>query len=308
MDDICALRFDLKGNLRIIRESQGWVTELPVPGYAGNRPKRFFDAKGPEKNNAWYPSQETAVAAYNMANVSMTRTPQIAGFADSLGNYENGWWRAIMYSVPYVLKNDGTLKINAIPYSKMPQGKYANKSTDERLSPDFKKLFSFYNKEEVFKNSGNPVEVEVMSGNLQKINNQTLDYVPRFNSPNYLIARQQGNEEFRTSVQPGRINFTEITSGKENQISFPGILDQKLKHISPIQLNAKASSGLTVRYFIKSGAARIVDTDCLIIEPENMPKQTKFPYSIFVTAYQLGSEIDSIKTAIPVTQQIIINK
>ncbi|MEI6554529.1 MAG: hypothetical protein WCL70_02950 [Paludibacter sp.] len=301
LDDICAIRFDSEGNLKTISLEKGWVCQLPVPGFTGFKPKPYSQASDSEKINAWYPTYETALAAYNMANVSMTRKPQIAGFADMQGNYETGWWRAIMYNIPYLLEINGTLKIKTIPYLKMPNGQYANKFTDNKNSPEYEKLYSFSNKNDDFENSGNPLETEAMSGNLNKIDNQTFEYIPRFNSASYLIVKQQGNENFRSSVQPGRLNFQSITHGKENLITFPPVPNQELKQIQAIKLNASSSSGLKVKYFVKFGAARIESTNRLIIEKENIPPKTKFPYEISVTAYQLGSQNDSVKTATSVS-------
>jgi len=308
MNDICKLRFDSTGNLRLISPEQGWVCQPPVPGYKGFLPKKFSEASESERRNAWFPGLETAKAAFDMANISMIRTAQIAGFADSQGNYETGWWRTLMYSIPYILNNDGTLTIKTVPYFKVPQGHYANKFTDDKNSTDFGKLYSFYNKNEEFTNSGNSLEVDAMSGNLKKINNQTFEYIPRFNSPNYLIVREAGNEKYRTSVQPGRLTFKEITTGVENVITFPTIPNQKLNHFTKIPLNAKSSSGLNVKYFIKTGPARIVKQNQLIIEPDSIPPRAKFPLTITITAYQLGSETSTIKTATAVSRTFSFSK
>lgn len=289
MHAICALRFDSKGNLKTISQDQGWVCQPIVPGYKGFTPIKYTNATESERNNAWFPTYETAISAYNMANVSMNRTAQIAGFADANGNYEKGWWRAIMYDIPYILNNDGTLTINAVPYYKMPQGSFPNKFTDDKNSPDFGKLYSFYNRNDEFSNSGNPLQVENMSGNLIKIDNHTFEYVPRFDSPNYLIVREEGNEKYRNSIQPGRLNFKNSTEGKENVISFPKIENQKLEKLKPIILNAKASSGLKVKYFVKSGAARIDKNNRLIIEPESSGNDK---ISLFDNSYRISTRFN----------------
>ena len=308
MDAICALRFDQSGNLKNINQTKGWICQPSVPGFTGISPKRYADATESERTNAWYPTYETALAAYNAANVSMTRTAQLAGFADSTGNYETGWWRAIMYAVPYRLNDNGTLTINSIPYYKMPQGQYANKFTDDKTSVEAGKLYSFFNKDDVFTNSGNPLQVEVICGNLIKLDNRTFEFVPRFNSPNYLVVRQAGNTQFRSSVQPGRVMFQDIQTGKANAITFPVIPDLKLKQLYPVPLIATTSSGLKVKYLIKSGAARIDEQNRLLIEPDSIPPRTKFPYTITVTAFQLGSVQQGVQTAKAVTRSVVIRK
>ena len=308
MNAVCVLRFDPSGKLKNIDQAKGWICQPPVPGFVGISPKRYADATASERTNAWYPTYETALAAYNAANVSMTRTAQLAGFADSTGNYETGWWRAIMYAVPYRLNDNGTLSINSTPYYKMPQGQYANKFTDDKTSADAGKRYSFFNKEDVFTNSGNPLDVEVMCGNLIKVDNRTFEYVPRFNSPNYLVVREAGNKQFRNSVQLGRVAFQDITTGKENVITFPVIPNLNLKHLTPITLHATTSSGLKVKYVVKSGAARIDEHNRLLIEPDSIPSRTKFPYTITVTAYQLGSARQGVQTAKTVTRLVEIRK
>jgi len=308
MAAICKLRFNARGELNAVSPEQGWVCQPPVPGFKGFMPKKFVDATNQERMNAWFPSFETALAAFNRANVSMTRKPQLAGFADKDGNYEEGWWRAIMYNIPYIQNADGTLTIHAIPYFKMPQGNYANKYTDDKSSPDYGKLYSFINKSDVFSNSGNPLNVEVMSGNVRKIDNHSYEYIPRFQSPSYLIVREEGDSIYRTSVQPGRLIFKEIATGSQNVITFPPIPNQHLKHLSPVQLKATSSSGLKLKYFVQYGAAHIDRQQRLIVEAENIPPRTKFPYSVSVVAYQLGSETPAVKTARSVSCTFSISK
>ena len=145
-----------------------------------------------------------------------------------------------------------------------------------------------------------------MSGNLIKIDNQTFKYVPRFDSPSYLIAREEGNAEFRTSVQPGRLNFKTITEGKENSIQFEKIPEISIKNATPIKLTATSSSGLPVNFFVGYGAAKIDKNNNLIVLKDSLPLRTQFPYEISVTAYELGSEKKGIKTAQSVSQKILL--
>jgi hypothetical protein len=102
--------------------------------------------------------------------------------------------------------------------------------------------------------------------------------------------------------------FKEISTGKQNAITFPPIPDQQLKHLTPILLKATSSSGLKVKYFVKYGAARIDKQNRLIIEPKNIPPRAIFPYSISVVAYQLGSETPAVKTAMPVSRTFLVSK
>jgi hypothetical protein len=306
MNAICGVRFDSIGQLKSVFQEQGWVCQPPVPGFSGFLPKKYEGASFSERNNAWFPNYETALAAFMMANVKMNRKTQFAGFADSYGKYETGWWRAIMYNLPYKLNDNGTIEIFTVPYYKMPQGAYANKFTEDKTSPDAGKLYSFVNKTDSFQNSGNPITVNEMSGNLVKIDNQTFKYVPRFDSPTYLIAREEGNTQFRTSVQPGRLLFKEITNGKANLIKFEEIPDISIKKTIPVKLSATSTSGLPVNFFVGYGAAKIDKNNHLIILKDSLPPRTSFPYEISVTAYQLWSVKKGIKTARSISQKLFL--
>lgn len=129
IDDICKLRFDAKGNMIALEQSRGWVAGLPVAGYLDEKQLPVEASKVSAQELAkmpWYPSKRTAMAAYDMANVDMNRKTQVAGFADKDGNIDDSayWWRGIA-RIPYELQEDGcTVKINAIPYTRMPNGTY----------------------------------------------------------------------------------------------------------------------------------------------------------------------------------------
>ena len=290
IDAICSLRFDANGNLKPILQNQGWIAGLSVPGYVGMTPIPYSEANTNQRNNPWFPSQATAQAAYDMANVSMSRKAQIAGFSNAQGSYETGWFRAIFRpTIPTSWNEDGTFNVNSVPYFKMPQGLYPKTGTYDSLSLDFGKYYPFFNRNDTFNNSGNAIHVEVMSGNMKKINNFTFEYIPRYNSPTYLIVRQLGNNIFRSTVQPGQFTFTPNTSGFENLITFPAIADQLSSTSTPIDLRETSSSGLKVMFVVVSGPAHIDENNKLMIDGKNIPPRAIFPIIVTVKAYQLGS-------------------
>ena len=306
LDEVLALRFDSGGKMRAVAPADGWVVELPLPGFGGFAPVSYASATAAQQKAPWFPTRAAAQAAYDMANVSMAREAQIAGFCDASGSYEQGWYRAIMYTLPFVWNEDrSVIAIRTTPYYRMPQGEYKkaaqNKTGKGPGLIDDPRPYSFFNIGDRFENSGNPIDVVVVSGNLRKLDRDHFEYIPRFNSTgSYLIARQEGNDRFRASVQPGLFTYADWKTGAANEIAFGEIPDQSLADVKPIPLHATASSGLKARYFVAYGPARIEQDNLLLIEKDIIPPRTRFPIEIGVTAFQLGSESGNVKSAEPV--------
>ncbi|MFZ4456861.1 MAG: hypothetical protein ACOYOT_11645 [Bacteroidales bacterium] len=306
MDDVFGLRFDAQGNMIPLDQSKGWIVGLPCAGYKGDAfaPIPYTNVAtatltlAQVKAAAWFPSQRTAQAAYDMANVSMTRKHQVTGFADVSGQYDaqTYWWRAIMYKIPFTLNADGhSVTLNTVPYYRMPNRTDYNDNS-------FNMTQSFFNKaDNSFTNSGNPSQIEVCSGNWIQTAANTFEYVPRFKSTNYFIVRQQGDDAYRSSVQAGNVNLTAISTGTANTITFPTIPNQTISSLSPITLGATSSAGVAVRYFVNSGAAHISNGQ-LIVDKDSIPSRARFPMPITVTAYHLGTASPLVNTASAVTK------
>lgn len=314
IDDICKLRFDKKGTMIPIDQTKGWIVGLPVAGYLNEKklPTEAIKASAEELvKMPWYPSKRTAQAAYDMANVNMNRKAQIAGFADKNGDIDNPayWWRGIA-RIPYELQEDGcTVKLNVIPYTRMPNGKYIIPVRNQKTKRDDEVLEGVFanNTENSFTNSNNPIEIEVVSGNfIQADDNRTFKIVPRFKTVNYFIARQAGNDSYRTSVQVGRIDMTNIDKGVNNVITFPDIPNQNLKKLKPLKLEASSSAGVQVEYFVNAGPAYIKE-GILYIDKTQIPVRSKFPFPVTVTAYHQGTLTPTaIKTAKSVSKTFYI--
>lgn len=316
IDDVYELRFDKSGNMIPLEQSKGWIAGLPVAGYLKEKypPVKASNVSSDDaKQMPWYPSKRTAQAAYEMADVDMTRKTQVAGFADKKGDIDDPvyWWRGIS-RIPYELQNDGgTVKLNVIPYTRMPNGTYTIPVRNPQTGKDDEVLQGVFanRSENSFTNSGNPIEVEVVSGNFVEAgDNRTFQLIPRFKTANYFIARQAGNETYRTSVQVGRIDMPNINEGINNVITFPAIPEQKFEKRHPIKLAASSSAAVEVKYFIHSGPAYIKD-GVLHIDKKKIPPRSKFPFPITVTAYHQGSlPPAAVKTAKPVSLTFYITK
>jgi hypothetical protein len=310
VDDIFDLRFDAQGNLIPLDQSKGWIVGLPCAGYLADKfaPIPYTNqATGSltlaqVKAAAWFPSQRTAQAAYDMANISMTRTTQVTGFADTNGQYDlqSYWWRAIMLNIPYTLNADGhSVTLNTVPYYRMP-------NRTDYFDNGFNATQTFFNKSDnSFTNSGNPSQIEVSSGNWIQTGDKTFEFIPRFKSTNYFIVRQQGDATYRSSVLQGNVNLATLATGTDNVITFPVIANQNINSLAPISLGATSTAGVVVRYFVANGPAHISNGQ-LIIDKDSIPAHTRFPMPVTVTAYHLGTITPAVKTATAVSRTFYI--
>jgi hypothetical protein len=102
-------------------------------------------------------------------------------------------------------------------------------------------------------------------------------------TPNFIAVRHPGDAEHRPSVQPGRL-VPPMYSGRAQTIAFDSIPDQAVGTKS-IALGATSSAGLKVRYFVRSGPAKVVG-DELVFLP--LPPRAALPVKVTVVAWQIG--------------------
>ena len=255
------------------------------------------------KAAAWFPSQRTAQAAYDMATISMTRTTQVTGFVNPTdGTYDaqSYWWRAIMLKIPFTLGSDGhSVTLATAAYTRMP-------NRTDYFDNAFNPTQTFYNKaDNSFTNSGNPSQIEVCSGNWKPTGTTTFEYIPRFKSTNYFIVRQLGDATYRSSVQAGNVNLTSITGGTANTITFNAIANQNMNTLNSLTLSATSTAGITVRYFVNNGPAHITGKQ-LIFDKDSIPPKAHFPIPVTVTAYHLGTASPTVNTANVVSRTFYI--
>ena len=311
IDDTWNLRFDSNGNMIALDQTKGWIVGMPCVGYSADKflPIPYTNQATASltlaqvKAAAWFPSQRTAQAAYDMANVSMTRTTQVTGFVNPTdGTYDaqTYWWRAIMYKIPFTLGSDGhSVTLTTAPYYRMP-------NRTDYYDNSYNMTQSFYNKaDNSFTNSGNSSQIEVCSGNWKQTGTNTFEYIPRFKSTNYVIVRQQGDATYRSSVQAGNVNLTSVTGGTVNTITFNAIANQNLNTLNPLTLSATSTAGVTVRYFVNSGPAHVSGNQ-LVFDKDSIPPKAHFPIPVTVTAYHLGTASPTVNTATSVSRTFYI--
>ncbi len=311
IDDTWNLRFDTNGNMITLDQTKGWIVGLPCVGYTADQfsPIPYTNlATGSQtltqvKMAAWFPSQRTAQAAYDMANISMARSTQVTGFvnpADGTYDAQAYWWRAIMLKIPFTLGTDGhSVTLTTAPYTRMP-------NRTDYFDNGFNATQTFYNKaDNSFTNSGNPSQIEACSGNWKQTGTNTFEYIPRFKSTNYFIVRQQGNTTYRSSVQAGNVNLTSVTGGTINTITFNAISNQNMNALNPITLAATSTASVTVRYFVNNGPAHVSGNQ-LIFDKDSIPPKAHFPIPVTVTAYHMGTASPAVNTATSVSRTFYI--
>jgi hypothetical protein len=159
-----------------------------------------------------------------------------------------------------------------------------------------------------------PPEINRICGPVQKVNDTTftvkfyrmgLDNIKRTGEI-WLLANSSADKRYKSAVQQINIRLPHrISDGKEQIIEFDKIPDQ-YQGIKNIKLNAKASSGLPVYFYVKEGPAEIEDGQ---LKFTKIPPHSKLPLKVTVVAWQYG-RIDEpkVQTAEPVEQSFLIKE
>ena len=125
----------------------------------------------------------------------------------------------------------------------------------------------------------------------------------------FIIAYHPGDGEYRRADRP--LNVTTAArvinnSGPTQYVSFAAIPDQAASSRSPLQLNATASSGYPVQYWVVSGPYHCDPYDSSILVPDEIPPQTKFPMRVVVGAWQWGLPSGVMQSAPAVYREFMI--
>jgi hypothetical protein len=263
--------------LLTVNLNNGWVAALPLPGAEAGILKPYSQASASERRLPWYFTKQQAMDAVKMASVNFNRKAQMAGFANADGS-PAGFNRGIVWPIPYTTGDDGvtfTLKpvfLNAIP--------------------------------DTFAQAGTPLghnhyqpNVVLLCGNATYIKPYTFRITPGRSykgSATYFLIKQPGDETYRSAVQPGQLVITPNTAGTPQTIVFNALPNIKAG-TRTIVLQASASSGMPVDYYVKSGPAYIYGNTLHIAE---VPARAVYPLRVTVVAYQWGrSTSPAIQTA-----------
>ena len=275
--------------LRPLKTGNGFLADLPVPGYEDRPVERVARADTTGLAAPWYVSNELALEAQAIARINWRAATQLPAFADETGMVAPFVFNGIMKLPAPVLADDGvTFRLKGIMLDKLP----AN-----------------------FIGAGEPLAavaavpgLEWVCGSYKPIGNSTfriaLDRTWPY-TPNYIGIRQSGNDRLRAIFQPGSLTLARNNVGIVQQITVEKIADINRK-IPSLTLIASSDAGLPVSWFVVTGPA-IVNGNQLILT--KIPLRSKYPIAITVAAWQWGRNTEpKVKTAEIVKQTFWVTK
>jgi hypothetical protein len=280
--------------LKSIDVSTGWLIYPTGLGKANVKPIAYGDWKEDHKEAFWYPSRELAEAVQNHMVAQYAKKPQQINFVKADGTVPtNG---GMFNFTPQFIDDRGTFQMEA---------RYIDQLQNTDVYPQGTK----------FSNSGEPILYRVNSGAVRQIGPNTFRIVPHGGplppqgnpwEPT-LVAYVPGNEEFQPTERPAHASMNLINNdGAPQTIEFPPIANHMVSDASPIRLEATASSGLPVEYFVISGPVRLRD-DGASLELAPLPPHMKTPARVLIGAFQWGRVSGSkIRSAGPVVRQFWI--
>ncbi len=257
--------------------NKGWIAGLPLPGGKLVQPKMYKDAVGDEKNCPWYFTKQQAKDAIALASVNFNRQPQFAGFANIDGT-PAGFNRGIVWPIPFTTADDGvTFTLNPVFLKAIPDTfKYAGTPLSH---------------------SNNQPNVILLCGNAKHISRNTFQLMPERSfkaGATYFVIRTEGDDTYRTNVEPGQLVLVPNDKGLKQVINFE-VADSVISKTRRLRLTATATSGMPVSFFVKAGPARIQNNQLVITQ---IPPKIKFPIKITVVASQWGRSTEpQVQTA-----------
>jgi hypothetical protein len=279
--------------LKPVKDESGWLLDPATLGKPEGKPISYHEWKGDPKKAFWYLVRELAAAVQRHMATQLAKKPQHIGFIkDGKPDTDGGTFNIS----PRFLDDAGTFKLEAA---------YLQNLTDSNMQPPRTNLGHV----------NTPILYRVNSGGIVQVGPDTFRVCPHFGptvpqgnpwEPT-LIAYNLGDATYRPTEHPAHAFLNIInTQGQEQTIDFPKIPDQKALNLRPIKLQAKASTGLPVQFFMVSGPADIRG-DTLVFD--KLPARAKFPVRAIISAFQWGRPNDpKVRSAGPVTQEFFIQR
>ncbi|QYM78568.1 hypothetical protein K0B96_14885 [Horticoccus luteus] len=270
IDKVMRYRLNADGSIRAIRPDEGFVVDMrpPLP----TAPLRILplkEATGDQRSAPWFFDRELAEAAVAlMDDGHWERKNQIVAFAKADGTPAEFSKSGIADPVPCEIATDGVTvtHLETTFLDELP-GNFAQagmKLTHAATGPRTIERISG-----VFVADGGKYRIELNRG------------YPAI--PNFIAVRHAGDATHRPTVQPARF-VPPVFTGRAQKITFGRIGDQTAG-VARVALHAESDAGLKVRFFVRSGPAKMVG-DELVFLP--VPPRTRWPVKITVVAWQLG--------------------
>jgi hypothetical protein len=273
--------------LKPVPLAAGVLANLPIPGIADNELDVLPAATAPAdaRDRAWFFNEKLARDAQRLSRTKWDAAPQFVGFTAGQGA------KLELFALNSVTKatitTDGEFEIGAELLERIPAG--------------------FIGAGELLARGPGEAIVEWICGPVAPVApgkfRIALDRTWKTGGACYLIARHEGDDTVRRTVQPLHVTLVENKEGAANKITFDRITDQT-NGATGVALRAQASSGLPVQFFVVSGPA-VVRNDRL--EFTAVPPGAKWPVEIVVAAWQWGRPTDpKVRTAEIVRQSFFL--
>lgn len=251
-----------------------------------SKPAQYAKYKGCRSNAFWYFDQETALAAEQHISTQYAKQEQFIGFTQQgclLPFDANSHARIVAQFLPQA---DGLTFYLSAALTDSARQHFAENKTNSK------------------------VDISRICGPVEQINDTTFRvnfyYMgmdnPRRTPEIWLVAAHQGDKSHKSAVQQLLLKIPyRINNGSAQNIDFKPINANE----NPIKLTASATSGLPVNFYVKEGAAQIINGNELQLLP--IPPRAKKPMKITVVAWQYGiSELWN--TAEPVEQTFLYSE
>lgn len=218
----------------------------------------------------WFFDQKSAEMAQTMSKVNWQASTQLPIVEAVEGCTVNPWANNSVTTI--TVKTDSVFSLRPYLLDKIPDG--------------------FVGAGSSLANSGKEPAVEWLSGFLAPLGNNRFcieldrNYKDaKYNTGSNLVVYADSSKTVRYSNQPLITNVVENTGGTDQSITFPKI-DDVTSASDPIALNATASSGLPVKYYVEYGPAIIMNNKVVLKE---IPDSAKYPIEVKVVAWQWGT-------------------
>ena len=274
--------------LKIIKPTDGWLMDRwhkdSLPNAAASP---YANYKGDKRSASWVFDKEMAAATEKFYAAARGKINQYIGYVQQ-GNIIKPSGNHAQYALQFVPLADGISFIIKAIFTDSSKIKPATEHA-----------------------AAMPVITRIC-GPVKKIDDSTFQisfYRMGFNNTKrsndtWLLASSKGDDKFKSAVQQLNLRFPlQNTAGADQKINFPQIGNLK-KGTAMIKLNAAATSGKPVLYYVKEGPAYTRNNELIFTA---IPPRAKFPVKVTVVAWQYGIK-DQWKSAEPVEQNFYILK
>jgi hypothetical protein len=277
--------------LKPISIESGVLVDPETLGTAQFKAVPYAEWKGDPKTAFWYFDKEMAEAIQQNMLLRLNRKPEMIDF--------------IVDGKPVPLVDNGYAPVHP---EFLPDGIRFRVHADFLSTSPSSTLYVG----QTLGHAKTPIEYRVSSGALVQVGPDTFEVAARSGGLTrqgmpwepWVLAYEPGDASYRSADRPAHILIdVRNKKGDPQTLSFPPVADVHAG-AKTIALQAHASSGMPVQFFVESGPA-VVEGDHLLLLP--IPPRAHYPVRVIVSAYQWGRQGDHpIQTAGPETHEFFI--